>query len=145
VLADCGGTLTFWDGTVTNNGVIRVTNGTVLESYATVVNNGLIDIMTGTTNFHGTFINNGTIVDASYFTVVSVTAQGNDINIAWTTVGGRSNVVQVASGSGGYSGVFTDSSPVIAIPGASLGTTNYIDPGALTNASSRFYRVRLVP
>jgi hypothetical protein len=146
LLADCGGTLEFSSGTVTNNGVIRVTNGSKLISGATFINNGLIDIMSGTTNLHGTFINNGIVVDASYFRVGSVALQSNDVNVTWATVGGRSYVVQAAPFSaGGYTTNFTDISPVIAIPGAGLGTTNYLDPGALTNASSRFYRVRLVP
>jgi T5SS/PEP-CTERM-associated repeat protein len=146
LLADCGGTLTFWGGTVTNNGVIRVTNGSVLESYPTVVNNGLIDIMSGRTNFHAAFINNGTVVDASYFKVASVAPSSNDFNVTWTTVGGRSYAVQGASSAdGSFPTNFTDISPVFAMPGTSLGTTNYVDSGALTNASSRFYRVRLVP
>ncbi len=144
ILTTCGGTLTII-GTVTNNGLLRATNGSMLESYGTVVNNGLIDIMTGTTNFHSTFINNGTVVDGSYFRVTSIAPQSNGVNVIWTTVGGRSNVVQVSVGGTGYSGTFTDLSSVIAVPGAGLGTTNYIDAGALTNASSRFYRVRLVP
>jgi len=145
VLANCGGTLTFAGGTVTNNGLLRATNGTVLESYGTVVNNGVIDILTGTTNFHGAFINNGAVVDASSFNVVAIAPLSNGVNIAWTTVGGRSNVVQIATGSGGYSGIFTDASPVITLPGTSLGTGSFTDAGAFTNTSSRFYRVRLVP
>lgn len=146
VIADCGGLLTF-TGSVTNNGLLRATNGSVLEGYGPVVNNGLIDIMDGTTNFHSTFINNGTIVDASYFRVVNITKQSNDINLTWTTVGGHSYVVQTnAPPSGGsYTNNFSDFSPTIAVPGQGLGTTNYLDVGGATNVPSRFYRVRLVP
>lgn len=61
VLADCGGTLTF-TGSVTNNGSMQARNGTTLEAYGTVVNNGRITAFLGYTNFHGTFINNGTVV-----------------------------------------------------------------------------------
>ncbi len=145
VLADCGGTLTF-TGILTNNGLMRASNGTVLESYSSVVNNGLIDVMTGATNFHSTFINNGSVADASYFRVVSIVKQGNAVNITWTTVGGRSNVVQFTAGIGGsYSNNFNNLSPTIVMPGASLGQTNYLDMGGATNRPARYYRVRLAP
>ncbi|MGA2603464.1 MAG: hypothetical protein ABSG14_04480 [Verrucomicrobiia bacterium] len=61
VLANCGETLTFM-GIVTNNGAMQVINGSVLEGYGPVVNNGLIVICNGNTNFHSTFVNNGTIL-----------------------------------------------------------------------------------
>ena len=146
ILANCGGTLTF-TGVVTNSGVMRATGGSVLEFYGPVVNTGSIDVMDGTALFHSTFINTGTLVDASYFRVVSLAVQNNDINITWTTAGGHSNVVQVATGrAGSYSNGFTDLSPVIGIPStAGLGTTSYLDVGGATNSPARFYRVRLVP
>jgi hypothetical protein len=101
--------------------------------------------MDGTTNFHSSFINNGTVVDASYFRVVSITRQTNDINITWTTVGGDSYVVQVTAGAadGSYSNNFTNLSPAIAIPGSGLGTTNYLDVGGATNMPARYYRIQL--
>ncbi|MGD1018918.1 MAG: hypothetical protein ABSA12_06320 [Verrucomicrobiia bacterium] len=146
VVADCGGTLTF-NGSVTNNGIMHAENGSILESYGPVVNNGIIDIMDGSTNFHSTVVDHGTIVEASYFQVVSLAQQSNDMNIVWTTVGGRSNVVQFSTGdaSGNYSNNFTDLSTAVAIPGTTLGTTNFLDVGGATNTPSRYYRVRLVP
>ena len=144
VRADCGGTLTF-TGILTNNGTLRAVNGSVLEFYGPVVNNGIIDIMDGTTNFHSSFTNNGTVVDASYFRVVSIMRQAADINVTWTTVGGNSYVAQVTAGAadGSYSNNFTDLSLAIAIPGSGLGTTNYLDVGGATNMPARFYRIRL--
>jgi hypothetical protein len=145
VVADCGGTLTFKNsGTI--NGIMHAENGSVLETFGAIDNNGVIDIMDGTIN--GLFINNtGTIVDASYFRVTSIARQSNDINIAWTTVGGRSYVVQTnaPAANGSYTNNFADRSSAINIPGTSLGTTNYLDLGAATNAPARYYRVRLVP
>ena len=144
VLANCGGTLTF-TGILTNNGTMRAVTGSVLEFYGPVVNNGIIDIMDGTTNFHSSFVNNGTVVDASYFRVVSITRQADDINIAWTTVGGDSYVVQVTAGAadGSYSNNFTDLSLAIAVPGSGLGTTNYLDVGGAKNMPARYYRIQL--
>jgi hypothetical protein len=145
VQRNSSGVLTF-TGSVTNNGTLRAVNGTTLEVYGPVVNNGIIDIMDGTTNFHSSFINNGTVVDASYFSVVGITPQTNDIDITWTTAGGDNYVVQVAAGAadGSYSNNFTDLSPAIAIPGSGLGTTNYLDVGGATNMPARYYRIHLL-
>ena len=146
VLADCGGTLTF-TGSVTNNGIMRAENGSVLEAYGAVVNNGLIDIIGGSTNFHSTFINNGTVADASAFQIVRLAKEGNNIRITWSSVSGRSNVVQLSIGAavGSYSNNFTDLSPAIVIPGVTVSSTNYLDVGGATNSPARYYRVRLVP
>jgi T5SS/PEP-CTERM-associated repeat protein len=146
VLANCGGVLTF-TGSVTNNGLVRATNGSTLEGYNPVVNNGVIDIQTGTTNFHSTFINNGTVADASYFRVMSITRQNNDIQLRWATIGGRSYVVQtnMPTVNGSYTNAFTDVGAALLAPGLNVGTTNYLDVGGATNTPSRFYRVRLVP
>ena len=139
VATDCGLTFT---GSVTNNGILHVQNGSVLEVYGPFVNNGILDLMDGTTNFHSTFINNGTIINASYFRVTSLTQEGDNMRISWPAVGGRSYVVQVADDVGAG---FTDLSPDILIPGTSLSTTNFLDLGGATNAPSRFYRARLLP
>ena len=146
VLANCGGALTF-TGIVTNNGIMHAEDGSVLESYGTVVNNGIIDIMDGATNFHSTFLNNGTVVDASYFHMVSATRQTNDINLTWTTVGGRSYIVQTNApqANGSYTTNFTDLSIAVVFPGTSLGTINFLDIGGATNTPARYYRVRLIP
>ena len=80
---------------------------------------------------------------ASAFHITSVTTQGNDVRIIWTTVGGMSYVVQNASGYATNS--FVDLSPVISVPGSGESTTNYLDVGGVTNGVSRYYRVRLGP
>jgi T5SS/PEP-CTERM-associated repeat protein len=145
ILSDCG-TLTF-TGIVTNNGIMHAENGSVIESYGPVINNGVIDIMDGSTNFHSGFVNHGTVVDASYFRVTGITNQTGSVNLAWTTVGGRSYVVQTNAPppNGSYTNNFSDFTSTVAVPGQSLGTTNYLDLGGATNTPSRYYRVRLVP
>ena len=146
VLADCGGTLTF-TGIVTNNGTMRALNGSVLESYGPFANNGVLDLMTGTTNFHGTFVNNGVVADASCFRILSIARQGNDVLLTWSAVGGRSCVVQTNSGTaaGDYTGNFTDFCEPIPVVGCGVCTTDYRDVGGATNSPARYYRVRLVP
>lgn len=79
--------------------------------------------------------------------ISSVIRQGSDINVIWTTAGGRTNAVQAAPGdvNGGYSTNFTDISGPLVISGSGDATTNYVDPGAVTNTPTRYYRIRLVP
>jgi len=146
VLADCGGVLTF-TGNVTNNGLMRAVNGSVLEAYGPVVNNGIIDIETGSTNFHSGYSGTGVVVDASFLRVTSLTRQINDLKLTWTSVGGRSYVVQTNAppAGGNYTNGFMDLSPMIPVPGAALGTTNYLDVGGATNFPARYYRIRLLP
>jgi T5SS/PEP-CTERM-associated repeat protein len=144
VLANCG-LLTF-TGSVTNNGIIHADNGSVLETYGPLVNNGLLDIIGGAASLHSNFVNNGTIADASAFHMVGITNEGANVRVTWSTVSGRSNVVQATTGAaGGYSNNFTDLSGAIVLPGATISTTNYLDAGAATNAPARYYRVRLMP
>ncbi|HUJ11262.1 MAG TPA: hypothetical protein VL171_14690 [Verrucomicrobiae bacterium] len=78
ILADCGGTMTF-TGVITNDGLIRATSGTALGSYGTLVNNGVIDIINGSTNFHGAFINNGTLLDLSSARITEVSNSGSTV------------------------------------------------------------------
>jgi hypothetical protein len=146
VVADCGGSLTF-GGSVTNNGTMQAINGSVLEAYGAVVNNGLINITGGTTNFHGTFINNGSIVGGSVsaFQVTGIVKQGNNILVTWTTSAGATNELQVTAGGAGGSYSTNNFSAIFAVTNTIGTTTNYLDVGGATNKPSRFYRVRLVP
>jgi len=82
--------------------------------------------------------------DAPPFRITSISRVGNDIRIAWVTVGGTTNFIQAASSP---KEPYVDISPAIVIAGAfssnTVGTvTNYLNSGAITNASARFYRVR---
>jgi hypothetical protein len=65
--------------------------------------------------------------------------------IAWTTLCGKTNVVQATNGGrgGSCSNNFTDVSPQITVSGSDPMTTNYLDRGGATNRC-RWYRVRLL-
>jgi PKD repeat protein len=84
---------------------------------------------------------------ASAFRILSLTRNGNNVDIVWATVGGQTNAVQTAAGDadGCYTTDFVDISDLIVIPGSGDTTTNHVDAGGATNAPSRYYRVRLVP
>jgi hypothetical protein len=81
---------------------------------------------------------------ASAFRIISIVPLGNDVCITWAMGNGKTNALQVAAGNpdGSYSNGFTDLFTVTNTIGT---VTNYLDVGAATNATSRFYRVRLVP
>jgi PKD repeat protein len=77
--------------------------------------------------------------------ITSITAQGSDILIVWSTTGGTTNVVQATPGNPGYNTNFVDITGPLLILGGGVTATNYVDLGAATNSPAMFYRVKLVP
>jgi hypothetical protein len=136
VLAECGGRLTF-TGILTNNGILKAINGSVLESYSTVVNNGVIEIFDGNTNFHAGFINNGLVLDAdSIPRVISIKTVGQDVQVRFTTINGLTYFLEARTNlvSDGWT-------PLIGFTSGG-GNVTVIEPGAAL-LPQRFYRVRL--
>ena len=78
---------------------------------------------------------------ASVFHIISAAKTNLNVRVTWSTVGGHNYVLQTNGNLG--AGTFADFGPVISVGGTNEGTTNYLDHGAATNPSSRFYRVRL--
>ena len=80
----------------------------------------------------------------SVLRITSFSRESNNIRVTWTMGAGRTNALQVTSGTGGSytTNNFADHFIVTNTVGS---TTNFLDVGAATNASTRFYRVRLVP
>jgi T5SS/PEP-CTERM-associated repeat protein len=79
---------------------------------------------------------------SSAFRVLSLKSTNGDVFVTWQTAGGRTNVVQSALD---MASSFTNISANIVITGSGDMTTNWLDAGATTNISARYYRVRLVP
>src|SRR5262249_27148479 len=81
----------------------------------------------------------------SVFRFLSITkTNGRDIRLDWTAVGGRSYVIQSATGLNlGQTQVFQDVS-TLQVPGTNAIVTNLVLPGAATNRAG-FYRLRLGP
>jgi autotransporter-associated beta strand protein len=79
----------------------------------------------------------------SAFRITSTLVQGSDAGLTWTTVGGRTNVVQAVVGDshGGISPAFIDVSGPIVISGSGDTTTNFVDAGG-ADGVSRYYRIR---
>jgi hypothetical protein len=84
----------------------------------------------------GTNPTNGT----SFLRITSLAITGSDVAVNWTTVGGKSYIVQTNSTA---NGAFVDSTPVIVVPGTGESVTNYLDQNARANWPLRLYRVRL--
>ncbi|MCC6823298.1 MAG: hypothetical protein IT579_21420 [Verrucomicrobia subdivision 3 bacterium] len=78
---------------------------------------------------------------ASVFRITALQPAGGDRRVTWTTVGGKSYVVQT---NGDVSNAFGDFSPLIPAPGAGESVTNFVDSSGTTNGL-RYYRVRLEP
>jgi hypothetical protein len=86
------------------------------------------------------------------FTVVphpQITAfarEASNLRLTWATRAGRTNYVQVTSGTAGsYTNNFTNLSPLIVASGTGNVVTNYLDVGGATNLPARYYRIRLIP
>ena len=71
--------------------------------------------------------------------IKTITKQGNNIALTWTSPGGMTNFLQSADGPMAN---FTDRSPALIAPAGNVTTVNHLDVGGGTNAT-RYYRVRL--
>ena len=79
---------------------------------------------------------------ASSFRITSVVRSGNDVSITWMMGPGKTNALQAAVTASYATNSFAD---IFTITNTVGSVTNYLDVGAATNSSPRFYRVRLVP
>ncbi len=81
---------------------------------------------------------------ASSFRITAIGTEGNDVRVTWLAGAGRTNALQMAQGdvNGGLSDPFTN---LFVVTNTTAGTNTYLDIGTLTNASARYYRVRLLP
>ncbi len=79
---------------------------------------------------------------SSPFHITGITLEGSDVRITWMTAGGLTNAVETAPNPGGS---YSNISGNIIITGSAVTTTNYLDPGTVTNTPLQFYRIHLVP
>ncbi len=93
----------------------------------------------GQNNFNEFTANTVPTNSASVFRISSVAREGNNLRISWTMGSGKTNALQVSSGS--VTGSYSDLVSLITTGSA----TNYLDVGAATNPVIRVYRTRIVP
>ncbi len=131
-----------FDSMLQNNATL-VANGSTLEFQQPVNNSGWIIATNGWLLFQSSVTNSGAIMlGPDQFRVTSVTATGSDAAITWQAFGGNDYRVQAGANLvGGFSDISTD----IVATGNGPVVTNFIDHGALTNSTRRFYRVRQIP
>ena len=60
---------------------MQAVNGSVLQAYGTVVNNGVINVINGSTQFLGGLVNNGCVLTDTDVQISSITRSGNSITI----------------------------------------------------------------
>ncbi len=83
---------------------------------------------------------------ASALRITEIDADGDDVRIAWSAVGGKNYVVQTnAPSDDNFTNDFSDLSAMIAVLGSSETSTNYLDVGGAINTPARFYRIKLLP
>jgi hypothetical protein len=124
---------------VQNVGSIIANNSTLTFSQP-VNNTGLIVLTNGSAQFLGGVNNTGAVLfGPDKFLITSVSSTGSDMAITWQAFTGNHYRVQAANS---LTDSFFDISTDIVPTGSGLGTTNYVDSGAATNAPGRFYRVR---
>ncbi len=81
----------------------------------------------------------------STFKVIAIARAGADVQVTWTSMAGKSYVVQART-TGNFSPTgFSDISSLITVTGFGEMTNTFADVNGVTNAPARFYRVRLGP
>jgi T5SS/PEP-CTERM-associated repeat protein len=137
-VATCGA-LTFSNTvTINGNGVVRASNGSVVNFAGPVVNNGAIDALNGGVNFSSPPSGTGYVLTASCLPVVTaIQHAGSDIHISFTT--GASAPYAVSYETDLISGSWTTLTNVTG----SGGIMTITNSGA-TLLPRRFYRVNLV-
>jgi hypothetical protein len=126
------------DGRFVRNGGTLITRNTVLAPYLDADGDGQSntnEVLAGTDPLDPNSV---------FQTLGGTVTNGSDVQVTWSTEGGHKYVVQWAPNGLGGPGSFVDLSPVITVPGAGAGTTNYVHVGGATYGAG-FYRVRLGP
>jgi hypothetical protein len=156
VVGDCGagltGTVSIAGGSLyvtngTQTGVLDVRDGTfiisggVLQADTLVLTNPCVQfIHTG-----GTLLAANVVVNPNLFRILSIAQQTNGMLVTWMMGPGATNTLQATNGdaNGNYNtNDFTDIFVVTNNPTLGM-VTNYLDLGAGTNGSARYYRARL--
>jgi PKD repeat protein len=97
--------------------------------------NNLAEFLAGTDPTNG----------ASALRITSITTQGSNVLVNWTTAVGKTNALQVTNGGLGGSYATNGFADIVIITNTVGTVTNAVDVGGATSSPTRYYRVRLVP
>jgi autotransporter-associated beta strand protein len=126
------------NGTVTNSGTIRLTNGS-LSSTGMFINNGLLDIINGPQTLPPNFQNNGTVLDSRSVRISGTSIVDSSFVISVSSVAGHNYQMQRADS---LSGSWQNVGQPQPGSGAAL---QFTDPGGAVGAQKRFYRIQITP
>ncbi|HSR87388.1 MAG TPA: hypothetical protein VLL07_00420, partial [Pontiella sp.] len=73
--------------------------------------------------------------------IVGIEVLGNDVQIRWETVGGRTEILQTASS---LTNTFSDVGSIVTNSGSTFVTNSVLEVGGAGN-TKRFYRIRYAP
>ena len=82
----------------------------------------------------------GSGASATNYVITALSIQGNYVKITWTTVGGKTNIIQAAYVLSNYFDLATN-----IAAGSGQVTTNYTHVNGATNSPAFFYRIRVLP
>ena len=145
-----GGTLVVGAGMVFYFGSTSAWSGVVLTSGGGVFRPLLADLG----DADGDGVNNGNEIDCgtdptnalSYLHISAFAQSVTNVNVTWTTVGGKGYIVQAAPLLTGDPAVnFTNVTGTVTASGTGESVTNAWISGTPTNVSPRFFRIQLAP
>lgn len=126
------------NGTITNSGTVRLTNGSI-SSTGAFINNGVLDIINGPQTLPPNFQNNGTVLDSRSVRISATSIVDSSFVLSVSSVTGHNYQMQRADTlSGPWANVGT--------PQAGSGAVlQFTDPAGATGAEKRFYRIQVTP
>lgn len=126
------------NGSITNSGTVRLTNGSI-SSTGAFINNGLLDIINGPQTLPPNFQNNGTVLDSSSVRISATSIVDSSFILSVASVSGHNYQMQRADT---LTGPWENLGPPQAGSGAVL---QFTDPGGVAGAQKRFYRIQITP
>jgi autotransporter-associated beta strand protein len=126
------------NGTITNSGTVRLTNGSI-SSTGLFINNGLLDIINGPQTLPPNFQNNGTVLDSRSVRISATSIVDSSFVLSVSSVTGHNYQMQRADSlSGPWANVGAQQ------PGSGA-VLQFTDPAGATGAQKRFYRIQITP
>ena len=126
------------NGSITNSGTVRLTNGSI-SSTGMFINNGVLDIINGPQTLPPNFQNNGTVLDSRSVRISASAIVDSSFVLSVASVPGHNYQMQRADSLSGPGKISARPRPD---SGAVL---QFTDPGGAAGAQKRFYRIQITP
>ena len=136
VLADSASPIIV-NGTITNGGTVRLTNGSI-SSTGLFINNGVLDIINGPQTLPPNFQNNGTVLDSRSVRISASAIDDSSFVLSVASVPGHDYQMQRADSLSGP----WETRPA---PGRLRRGSSIHRSGGAAGAQKRFYRIQITP